>query len=863
MKLFFKISTLFLFIVSLTQAQAIDPSDLCRVFDPDQENGVLLIERDANGNCPEGLNVQVCYDGREVAGGDCPKAVTKECPEEGSGYWVIMPVGMACPKPEICPVSSEKTASSSRQISSSRILSSSVVPPSSSIIRSSSQPISSSIRPSSSFVPSSSQIVSSSRILSSSQQQIPSSSVRRSSSRASCVEYCCDLPVPCGMPCPKLGSKVMHQVQGRAETCYSGCQYTNPCSCEKWCFNASGQFVKQVACGENCPATPPRQCYCPDGITPLDCTVWDSRDMIRINQLCITTPPPVQISSPKPSSSRVASSSQAVSSSRAVVLSSVQSSSRQTSSACPPGTSWQPMSCSARNDLLLMLQNNCGACVAPKSESRSRSNSNSVSMSRSISNSRAVSSSKPCILKVTANRLTDQGTGKVADDIMCLGGLDAGSTAADEAFFKDMEAGRYDRTYDGREFKWNSNYTCRNGGLFGGVCGGWVNGTWAGLDVTCEIARRRVSYRLMTQKVADVLCALSGKFTNATKKQTMYLDANCNIITNTSNYNICQEVTLNFVSPISLMWDDTSKLLPTAVKFPLDPKNPNKFVIWRASAVTPLLVYDPQKTGRITNAEQLFGQHTFGKTWKDGFEALASLDINGDGKISGEELKYISLWFDKNQNGISEPGEVIDIRAAGVTELYYKTDSDDTMTGAVVAVRGYSRVGESSKIYEGSAVDWFSGLFNTKTEAEAEISRLDQKAEETWLASIRSSFNGPWVWEVSKSAISENSANTGGLLIFNEVGGEIVDGVSVIELGLDKNSLNIKSAVVASPLNSFKRINGSKYSFRAVTDDLVAETTMEMSADGRTINGVSRSEAIDPNTGEKVTQHYTWTGRRW
>ena len=38
--------------------------------------------------------------------------------------------------------------------------------------------------------------------------------------------------------------------------------------------------------------------------------------------------------------------------------------------------------------------------------------------------------------------------------------------------------------------------------------------------------------------------------------------------------------------------------------------------------------------------------------------SLALLDTNHDGKLSGKELDALALWFDKNRDGVSQPGEV-------------------------------------------------------------------------------------------------------------------------------------------------------------------------------------------------------------
>ncbi len=81
------------------------------------------------------------------------------------------------------------------------------------------------------------------------------------------------------------------------------------------------------------------------------------------------------------------------------------------------------------------------------------------------------------------------------------------------------------------------------------------------------------------------------------------------------------------------------------------------------------LVYDHDGTGRITSGLQLFGNVTFWIFWRDGYAALASLDDDGDGQLSGAELRHLALWQDRNGNGICEPGEVRPLAEFGITAL--------------------------------------------------------------------------------------------------------------------------------------------------------------------------------------------------
>ena len=92
---------------------------------------------------------------------------------------------------------------------------------------------------------------------------------------------------------------------------------------------------------------------------------------------------------------------------------------------------------------------------------------------------------------------------------------------------------------------------------------------------------------------------------------------------------------------------------------------------------TAFLVWDPEYRGIITSARQLFGGYTFEVFRKDGFEALAALDDDGDGVLTGEELRGIRVWIDANGDGRSEPCEVHDLCEFGITSIAARATSHD------------------------------------------------------------------------------------------------------------------------------------------------------------------------------------------
>jgi hypothetical protein len=72
----------------------------------------------------------------------------------------------------------------------------------------------------------------------------------------------------------------------------------------------------------------------------------------------------------------------------------------------------------------------------------------------------------------------------------------------------------------------------------------------------------------------------------------------------------------------------------------------------------------------------LFGNVTFWLFWRNGYEALAVLDDDRDGKLQGAELAGLALWHDRNGNGISEDGEVQPLAAHGIVALSCRYQRD-------------------------------------------------------------------------------------------------------------------------------------------------------------------------------------------
>ncbi len=101
------------------------------------------------------------------------------------------------------------------------------------------------------------------------------------------------------------------------------------------------------------------------------------------------------------------------------------------------------------------------------------------------------------------------------------------------------------------------------------------------------------------------------------------------------------------------------------------------------------LVYDPAGKGQITSALQLFGNATFWLFWTHGYEALAALDDNRDGELTGLELRYLAIWHDVNRNGVSEAGEVRPLSSHGIVSVSCRHEQAD---GVLVAAQSSAGV---------------------------------------------------------------------------------------------------------------------------------------------------------------------------
>ena len=115
-----------------------------------------------------------------------------------------------------------------------------------------------------------------------------------------------------------------------------------------------------------------------------------------------------------------------------------------------------------------------------------------------------------------------------------------------------------------------------------------------------------------------------------------------------------------------------------------------------------LLVFvgDAEKP-EITSGHQLFGNVTFHNFWRDGYEALASLDDDGDGWLTSDELTGIAVWHDKDRNGLSAPSELLTLDELDIIAIAAGPANDELFNPVGIRYRN----GES-----GPSFDWISHM---------------------------------------------------------------------------------------------------------------------------------------------------------
>lgn len=111
------------------------------------------------------------------------------------------------------------------------------------------------------------------------------------------------------------------------------------------------------------------------------------------------------------------------------------------------------------------------------------------------------------------------------------------------------------------------------------------------------------------------------------------------------------------------------------VTFDLDATGAPVRTAWTpANSDEGFLVLDRNSNGLIDNGAELFGSVTpllAGGHAANGFQALASYDSDGNGVIDARDpiFAHLFLWFDRDHDGRTGPGELSSLAELGITSL--------------------------------------------------------------------------------------------------------------------------------------------------------------------------------------------------
>ena len=129
------------------------------------------------------------------------------------------------------------------------------------------------------------------------------------------------------------------------------------------------------------------------------------------------------------------------------------------------------------------------------------------------------------------------------------------------------------------------------------------------------------------------------------------------------------------------------------------------------SAATPWLALDVDGNGRIDDGTELFGSMTRlpdGTRARQGFEALAALDDDHDGRITAHDAAFARLvvWRDADQDRASSPRELSAASSEGLVaiELGYRVDRRCTGTACEVERASFTFQTPSGR-QEGDVID--------------------------------------------------------------------------------------------------------------------------------------------------------------
>jgi hypothetical protein len=381
-----------------------------------------------------------------------------------------------------------------------------------------------------------------------------------------------------------------------------------------------------------------------------------------------------------------------------------------------------------------------------------------------------------------------------------------------------------------------------------------------------------------------------------------YMDENCQVIQAGPNTRLCGFAGISW-SPISLILGDESSLNKdmTVVPFSLDPSETKNYTLWKGSDKSPLLVFDPQNTGKVTSAEQLFGNYAFGGRlgsnyhpantakripWNNGYEALAVLDVNNDGTVDGTELDSLSLWLDKDRDAEVDQVELVTVKSFGIQALYFRNPTKVADSKDLRLEVGFDRLVDG-KLVSGSSVDWFSESFASKEDALHSLGvivgapildEVEKSSDENWklnplkfapheAKNHAEDLSGFWMWHLP----DEYGVKHPSMFSFEQTGENTFHGFSIVETPLEKNGGGLHTSVVVLPLEGqfSKKPNGeTEIAFQIIDirGGVTATTTATLTENGVVLQGKTTqtfSRHVEEGIEKSATINYDWVAQKF
>ncbi|HXH53380.1 MAG TPA: VCBS domain-containing protein, partial [Sphingomicrobium sp.] len=124
------------------------------------------------------------------------------------------------------------------------------------------------------------------------------------------------------------------------------------------------------------------------------------------------------------------------------------------------------------------------------------------------------------------------------------------------------------------------------------------------------------------------------------------------------------------VDPIILDLGAAGISLSSIVSFDMNGDGQAQTIAWTGGQ-DGILVMDLDGSGAIESGREIFSPWFNGGGFAHALDALASLDLNGDGVIDANDAAFADLrvWIDANSDGVTDAGELLTLTDLGITSI--------------------------------------------------------------------------------------------------------------------------------------------------------------------------------------------------